>query len=1308
MKVSRRSARTGTRARVRRVLGLTAASSAAAVTALAGIAAPAPAELSPAELSPAASPATARSGAIGALQHQVFHPVAGDEAFAQLRGRGYERALGAARRHAAEMRVAGVGARSTPPAWTPLGPDPISGTSTGGANSGRVTGLAAVPGATPQLVAATAGGGVWTAAEAAAPDWSTTTDTQPDIAMGAVTVDPNDASTIYAGTGEDNACGDCFYGDGILKSTDGGSTWTLENPGGVFTGVDMSSLAVQPGDASQVWAGTTSGLFESTDGGTIWAQDPGLATALGSPSQYNVDSLAVDPSSPSTIWVGVDGFGLYKSTDDGSTWSPLAISLPSGSAYGTTKVALAPSATSTAYVFVGACGNVCGSSQRTAVGLFKTTDGGSSWSQLTSVPPFWSSDYAYNGSGSGGSDQSWYDTVLAVDPTDPGTVVVGGITAVESTDGGATWSNLNGGGFFTVSTSLFHPDLHALAFDASGNLFIGCDGGVFELDAAGVASPGTVSSSELTSLNTNLDTVQFYPGSQQAGDLATVLAGAQDNGTDEYSSSNSPATTWPQLIDGDGAFNIIDPANAKVQYAEADQKLFGTNDGWATALTVNGSYVLFGPCSVYNGTPCAAKANFVPPIAMVPGSSGPTLWYGGDVVYQSTDGGTTWTALSTYSSSKVSAIAFAPGDPQVAYVGFDDGTMQMTRDGGTTWTTLTSAPTGGSFVTHIAVDSTTPYTIYFTLAQGTTQYRDGAVPPDVVVGTSLDMTPSWSDVTGNLPTGVPTNAVIQAGTGLVVADDTGVYSTTALNGASTAWARIGTGMPNVQVMDVLLTSGGHLLATTHGRGVWSVPFSTGAPSLPSVAALSPTSGPEAGGTAVTITGTNFTAPATVAFASNAAIAVSVVSATKITATSPPGSGTVDVTVTTSAGTSATSTADKFAYSARGRYHALTPSRICDTRSFQPVNQCTGETLGAGATDVVAVVGHGGIPASGATAVVVNVTAVDPTGTSYLTIYPDGQLKPLTSSLNFHAGQDVPNLVTVAPGQDGKVDVFNGSGTVDLVVDVEGYFASGGSAGAGLYDALTPARICDTRTSQRANQCTGKTLAAGGTIEIAVAGEGGVPATGVAAVVLNVTAIGSASPGYLTVFPHGATQPTASNVNYQAGEIVPNRVMVPLGKGGAISIFFGNGAPEIAVDVSGWFTDSSNPAAIGAQFTSAASPVRICDTRASQLANQCTGKTLAGGVMLSITATGGTAGVPADASAVVLNVTAADETRGGYLTVFPAGQSEPVASDLNFARGDAVANMTVATLGAGPPAGGFSVDISSGWTDLVVDLVGWYS
>ncbi len=431
------------------------------------------------------------------------------------------------------------------------------------------------------------------------------------------------------------------------------------------------------------------------------------------------------------------------------------------------------------------------------------------------------------------------------------------------------------------------------------------------------------------------------------------------------------------------------------------------------------------------------------------------------------------------------------------------------------------------------------------------------------------------------------------------------------------------------------------------------------------------------------------------------------SGTEIDATVPSNSaGIADITVTNPQGTSSTAPADRYLYAAPSRDQPLAPSRICDTRSYagNPGEAgCIGKTLTPGGVLTVPVAGYGGIPAKGATAAVLNLTVTDTTTAGYLTVYPQGGTQPLASSLNWHRGQTVANLVTAPLGPAGTIEVQSPFGDADVVIDVEGYDAAL-SGTAGLYDALSPFRICDTRTSQATNPCTGEAPASGTSLSVQVAGKAGVPASVVEAAVLNVTAIDAATSGFLTVYPAGNTRPEASNVNYGPGQIVANRVVVQVGTGGQVTIFSNNGAPQIAVDVTGYYTASTNGSATGAQFSPTGSPARICDTRSSQPSNPCTAKTLAAGGTL-VVAVGGEEGVPADATAVVVNVTAVGSTTGGYLTVFPTGMSRPVVSDLNFGPGDTVANMVVATLG---PGGSFGVYNARGSTNVVIDLVGWYA
>jgi hypothetical protein len=380
----------------------------------------------------------------------------------------------------------------------------------------------------------------------------------------------------------------------------------------------------------------------------------------------------------------------------------------------------------------------------------------------------------------------------------------------------------------------------------------------------------------------------------------------------------------------------------------------------------------------------------------------------------------------------------------------------------------------------------------------------------------------------------------------------------------------------------------------------------------------------------------------------------------------------------------------------GRYTSLTPARILDTRTG--TGGISGR-LGSGATVDVQVTGLGGIPATGVSAVAMNVTVTQPTATSYLTLYPAGGIRPLASNLNFTPGETVPNLVVVKVGAGGRVSMFNAAGATDVIFDVAGWFsdaAAGAGAGtSGRYGALQPARILDTRDGTGG----GVRLGPGASLDVQIAGRGGVPATGAAAAVLNVAATGTTAPSYITVHPTGEARPLAANLNFLAGETVSNRAMVKLGAGGKVTIFNAAGSADVVVDVNGWYGDESATTATG-RYT-ALPPARIMDTR-----DDTSGVTgpLHGGSDAALQVTG-RGGVPATGvSAVILNVTAVDPAGPGYLTLKPSGAARPLVSDLNYAAGETRPNLAVVRLSADG-----KIDLfTSTTTQVVVDVAGWMS
>ena len=373
----------------------------------------------------------------------------------------------------------------------------------------------------------------------------------------------------------------------------------------------------------------------------------------------------------------------------------------------------------------------------------------------------------------------------------------------------------------------------------------------------------------------------------------------------------------------------------------------------------------------------------------------------------------------------------------------------------------------------------------------------------------------------------------------------------------------------------------------------------------------------------------------------------------------------------------------------GVYTALPPHRVLDTRGG-------GGALGPGRTVDIAIGGLYSVPAN-ATAVILNVTAVRESTAGFFTVLPRGAPLPTASNLNWVAGETVPNLVSVGLGIGGKVTIFNGLGTADAVVDLEGYFAPPVSGTAGQFVPVVPTRITDTRSGS-GQPNAGMTLGAGATLNVQVtgAGAGAIPATGVSGVVLNATATNTTAAGYFTAYPKGVPLPLASNLNWTTGVTVPNRVVVPVGAGGQVSFYNGIGSADLVVDVNGYFTDSTMS---GASFNPLV-PARILDTRYST-------PVLAGAPRLLTVA--GSGGVPpmgggTPPQAVVLNVTVARPTTASFLTVWPHGASTPTSSDLNYVGGQVVPNLVVVKLSA---LG--QIDILNGYgsTDVIVDVVGWY-
>ncbi len=377
----------------------------------------------------------------------------------------------------------------------------------------------------------------------------------------------------------------------------------------------------------------------------------------------------------------------------------------------------------------------------------------------------------------------------------------------------------------------------------------------------------------------------------------------------------------------------------------------------------------------------------------------------------------------------------------------------------------------------------------------------------------------------------------------------------------------------------------------------------------------------------------------------------------------------------------------------GTFVSLPPSRVLDTRSdlgaFGPVT--------ARRTITLQVTGRGGVPSSGVSAVVLNVTVTAPTKAGYITAYPGGTSRPTASNLNFTPGQTVANLVTVTVGGTGLVALTNSSaGRVQLVADVAGYYLSGTVSEPGAFVAKAPQRILDTRTGNGAHGPVGRH----GTISVQVLGRGGVPASIVSAVVVNLTVTGPTGTGYLTAYPHGVARPTASNLNFVKGQTVPNLATVSVPSNGRVDIYNGSsGSVHVVADVAGYYLGGSHTGSAGTFVPIA--PTRLLDTRIGTGAH---GPVAAwGDVSLAVD---GLDTVPdTGVAAVVANVTVTAPTRGGYLTAYPGGTSRPDASNVNFLKGQTIPNL--AAVQAGTDGRILLANSSGGTVQLVLDVAGYF-
>jgi photosystem II stability/assembly factor-like uncharacterized protein len=683
--------------------------------------------------------------------------------------------------------------------WTPIGPAGVSGTSgfgggNGGPASGRINGIAADPANPNTIYVAATGGGVWKTTNGGT-SWTPLTDNQITTMMGSIAIAPSDPNVIYAGTGQADNSGDSYYGRGILKSTDGGNTWTLVGNSN-FNRKAVMKIVINPTDSRTAYAAVSTpdnnglaggnGIWKTTDGGNTWTN-----TTTSITTNNDFTDVVMDNTNPLILYAAVGSGGgsanngVYKTIDGGLTWA-IAGNFPKGNANGRISLAIANSMTSEV------AASVSDPATDGLKYLLLTTDSGATWTNLTAVPSY------LGGQGS-------YDNTVAISPTNPNIIIAAGVTnysasppfnmVVESRDGGNTWSDITVDG----TGGEPHTDEHASTFDASGRYLVGGDGGIWRLNNA---VPATL---KWQDINSNLQTIQFVGTALDPTNGDIVYGGSQDNGTEKFNDNKS----WKQVFGGDGGYVAVDSSNTQTVYNENfGISLHRSDDGGVTWQNVT--------TGIGND-----PSNFYVPYTIDP-SNPSHLLYGTNRIYTSTNRGNSWSALFTPGSNgwnstvPVRWISISPADPKTIYATTDDAKIFVSTDGGSNWVEH-DVPTAHDAISMVIASPNDPKTAFATRDA----FNGGANTGHLFETTDGGST--WKDISGNLPN-IPSQSfaddVRPGNSRLYVGTDEGVYFSK--DGGNT-WAVFKTGLPNVIVTNLELNTNLNILeAGTYGRGVFEI------------------------------------------------------------------------------------------------------------------------------------------------------------------------------------------------------------------------------------------------------------------------------------------------------------------------------------------------------------------------------------------------------------------------------------------------------------------------------------------------------
>jgi len=671
--------------------------------------------------------------------------------------------------------------------WRPLGPFSIphgqtygKGTGSKPPVAGRVVAVAVDPGNANHVLIGSGSGGVWETKDAGK-NWQPRTDDQPSISIGAIAFNPSNPLIVYAGTGEGDSVS--ALGVGVLRSSDGGTTWVL-HAGAPFEGIGFYDLVVDPLNANHLLAATTAGLFESANSGAAWTQRRAQVT-------WDLSMRPVvsgNPNSTAEVFAACKD-GLFRSTNGGTSWNPVSLpGLPASR--DRIEVCHAPSDGNVVYVW--------------AAGNPQVLDPVDS---RPGQPAFMPKPYLWRRAVFGGAfasantppdvqtGQAWYDWFAAVAPNNPNVLYVGGINlhkGVRSATGSWTWTNISA----KSSGDSIHPDQHAIAFSPTDPnvVYVGNDGGIYRSPDGGV---------RWQSLNKGLNITEFEFLTQHPRFETWLLGGLQDNGTARYEGEE----VWYQVGEGDGGdcgTNNASPYICYHTFYAMGMERSTTGGGW-------NSWDWVGP-DVDPADDYPNGALFYPPLDV----NGRVVAQAGKKVFISTDSGDNWTSVPLPAGAGIASAIAIPTSSRI-YVGTESGRIYRLEFTSSTWSNpLSLGRPANGFVSDVLVDPTNPNRVWLTYSSAGSGTVGGRVFRSDNAGVS------WQNVTDGLPN-IAMNAIeidpLNPNT-VFVAADVGVYRST---NAGVVWTSFNDGLPNALVKDLNFHGPSRLLrAATQARGVWEI------------------------------------------------------------------------------------------------------------------------------------------------------------------------------------------------------------------------------------------------------------------------------------------------------------------------------------------------------------------------------------------------------------------------------------------------------------------------------------------------------